>query len=454
MDSITVAIPGLIYRGRVSSQINFYFEEGCVKYRGLFCVEKAVEIYKHSNGQMEHVFSPEKMNLSSYLSSLVALGGFWLLTYNIFEFVKIAYPSKTGWHEFLSFCFPFLILFLLSRILLPQLKVLKKQKLILIFYAAVGIYCLSKAQVASIVALFSSSQLLYTAQFLLDVFPIVLFIFLVAYGCQGRHGQVEKKPSKYFLLLAVIFLFISQMIGFAKDVHYLTQDDLVRGDLIRDELVGGLAAPLSLKKQMAVANSFSIGIGTTKDSEQALHWYEQAFAHGAPDAAYYIGKHYDDLGETSRASEWYAKAADRGNDWAKYALRKFIIEQVPDIENPGVEISVCGNKKHFDVEKCRELALKGYGKAQYQYAQYLKRTYKQDARFPLMNVSFWYEQAAASGARGAAHQIGKLYEEGTYHRPDFNKAEKWYSLAIQQGDIWHIPHAKILMWINQIRGVK
>lgn len=342
-------------------------------------------------------------------------------------------------------------------LLLPRLKALNKQKFAFAFYAAVGLYCLSKAQVALITIPFLSAQVFSVLQFLLNSFPIALLAFLVVYGCKQvrEEGEIEveieKRFNKPFVLLAAVFLLISQILGFAAGVRYLTQDDLVRGDLIRDELVGGVSSSSSLRKQMIVANNFAAGVGTAKDPEQAMHWYELSFMHGAPDAAYYIGKHYNGLGDISLASEWYVKAADHGNDWAKHALGNLFVERTPTAVYPIVDISVCGSKKDFNVEKCRQLALSGYGEAQYEYARYLQRVYKEDTSFPLMNVSFWYEQAAASNERKAAYKLGHIYEEGIYHRRDFNKAEKWYSQTVQQGYVWRVPHTKILGLINKIR---
>lgn len=414
---------------------------------------EGVEMDTLSDGRMKGIFSLKSVARQSYLSRMLALSGFWLLTYNIFELVKIAYPSRTGLHEFLSYCFPFLTLFLLSRILLPRLKALNKQKFVFAFYVAVGLYCLSKAQVALITIPFLSVQVFSVFQFLLNSFPIAILAFLVVYSCKkGREEvEIEKRLDKPFVLLAVVFLLISQTLGFATGGRYFTQDDLVRGDLIRDELVGDISSSSSLRKQMIVANNFAAGVGIARDPERALHWYELSFMRGAPDAAYYIGKHYDDLGDISLASEWYTKAADRGNDWARSALGILVVEHAASPEGSKVDISVCGSKKDFNVDKCRQLAISGHGEAQYKYARYLQRVYNKDASVPLMNVSFWYEQAAASDARKAAYQLGNIYEEGIYHRRDFNKAEKWYSLSVQQGYVWRVPHAKILILINKIR---
>lgn len=67
-----------------------------------------------------------------------------------------------------------------------------------------------------------------------------------------------------------------------------------------------------------LAMFYQNGYGVAADECKAAELYEQAYNLGVVEAAFYIGKHYENINETEKAFEWYKISADAGNGEAAY----------------------------------------------------------------------------------------------------------------------------------------
>lgn len=406
----------------------------------------------HLNGQsdMGHFFrmlSFKSSDRTTFIYRSLALCAGWYLSYRLFALIKIGYPDKTGIHEFFSYFFPFFLLFLLAEVLLPRLKTLRWGKVgAIAFFTAVFFYALNKIQIVLLLAQFFDLAALDWCRYIFSFLPIVLLSVLVVV-CSVRYEgdrKSDERPPLSWISFTVLLFLISQVIGFHESTLYLTQGQMVRH-----------ARFASLERQMEIAHNYAVGIGVGKNIDKAIHWYEEAFKKGVPDAAYFAAVSYAEKGENDKASEWYSIAANSGSDRAKHIIDHGIAAAVRNSKNKAVDSGVCeSGKSTFNVEECRELAWAGYEDAQYSLAKYLELVYREDASLPLTNISFWYERAALAGNKEAISRMGDVYEYGVYEQPDFVKAEHWHSRAIEAGYVWRIPHEKLLNLINNIRRIK
>lgn len=81
----------------------------------------------------------------------------------------------------------------------------------------------------------------------------------------------------------------------------------------------------SILGQNAVARAFERGIGVDKDIDRASFWYSQAAEQGDSNAAYNLGRifeEYDEMRNLDIAKFWYQKAADANILEAKQALSR------------------------------------------------------------------------------------------------------------------------------------
>ena len=69
--------------------------------------------------------------------------------------------------------------------------------------------------------------------------------------------------------------------------------------------------------QFALGNFYMYGVKVSKDTTQALDWYERAVESGSPDAAYNLGIHYLDR-IPWKALYWFVKSSELGHKGASY----------------------------------------------------------------------------------------------------------------------------------------
>jgi len=82
------------------------------------------------------------------------------------------------------------------------------------------------------------------------------------------------------------------------------------------------AADGDLSSQLNVGYFYDCGIGTKKDTNEALRWYTKAHKRGDSSGTQNIGTVYLERGEKRRALRWFQRALAKGNDGSALDLGK------------------------------------------------------------------------------------------------------------------------------------
>ncbi|NBI70711.1 sel1 repeat family protein [Clostridiaceae bacterium] len=177
------------------------------------------------------------------------------------------------------------------------------------------------------------------------------------------------------------------------------------------------------KLQYRLGQMLYQGIGTERDEEEAVRYWQQAAKLGNVNAQYALGKFWLDTrtGDVHQAAAWLEKAADAGKTSAQYVLAKLYLEG-------------CQGEK--DVEKAGKLfqkaAEQGNGFAAYR----LGRLYLEGEEIPKDMVAAvrWLTEAAEQELPFAQYTLGCLYLKGEEIPKDMGKAVAWLRKAALQGN--------------------
>lgn len=147
---------------------------------------------------------------------------------------------------------------------------------------------------------------------------------------------------------------------------------------------------------------------------------------GDAQAQYDLGEAYynaDGVDENfEEALMWYKKAAAKGHLEAEYSTA-YLLDYGEGTEENNAEAVKWYNKA----------AKKGHDLAQYQLALTLQDGEDGVKADPKQAV-VWMTKAADNGLDSAQYSVGLYYESGTYVPQDYNKAVKYYKLAVAQGN--------------------
>ena len=177
------------------------------------------------------------------------------------------------------------------------------------------------------------------------------------------------------------------------------------------------------KLQYRLGQMLYQGIGTERDEEEAVRYWQQAAKLGNVNAQYALGKFWLDTGtgDVQQAAAWLEKAANEGNTSAQYVLAKLYLEG-------------CLGEK--DVEKAGKLfqkaAEQGNGFAAYR----LGRLYLEGEEIPkdMVAAVWWLTEAAEQELPFAQYTLGCLYLKGEEIPRDMAKAVAWLQKAALQGN--------------------
>ena len=177
------------------------------------------------------------------------------------------------------------------------------------------------------------------------------------------------------------------------------------------------------KLQYRLGQMLYQGIGTERDEEEAVRFWQQAAKLGNVNAQYALGKFWLDTGtgDVQQAAAWLEKAADAGKTSAQYVLAKLYLEG-------------CLGEK--DVEKAGKLfqkaAEQGNGFAAYR----LGRLYLEGEEIPkdMVAAVWWLTEAAEQELPFAQYTLGYLYLKGEEIPRDMAKAVAWLQKAALQGN--------------------
>lgn len=181
-------------------------------------------------------------------------------------------------------------------------------------------------------------------------------------------------------------------------------------------LLGAQTGDVASMFLLAVA--YGTGLGTTKNPEEAVRWYERAAAAGHVNAAFNLGACYRDgcgvAQDHATAVRWLEKAAVAGSVSAQS------------------DLGVCYHKgtgvprdEVIAAHWYQQAALAGFAKAQLNLGLlYVKGGAPQHA----VEAAYWFQKAASDGHANAQYYLGVCYAGGRGVPRDPVQAEQWMRL--------------------------
>jgi TPR repeat protein len=182
--------------------------------------------------------------------------------------------------------------------------------------------------------------------------------------------------------------------------------------------------PLSVAKELALANDYLFGRGVMQDSKLSAYWLEKAANAGDPEAQMEMG-YFCEVGigvakNMEAAARWYALAAHGGHAGAKASLGVLYFwgTGVPE-------------DREMAARLLREAAEKGVGIAAYQ----LGYMYAVGTGVPRDTASaeHWYAVGAKQHNPQAEYQLGLQFLDGSEHKVDLRKSEGLLRSSAESG---------------------
>jgi TPR repeat protein len=182
--------------------------------------------------------------------------------------------------------------------------------------------------------------------------------------------------------------------------------------------------PLSVAKELALANDYLFGRGVVQDSKLSSYWLQKAANAGDPEAQMEMG-YFCEVGigtakNMEAAARWYARAAHGGHAEAKASLGVLYFwgTGVPE-------------DREMAARLFREAAEKGVGIAAYQ----LGYMYAIGAGVPRDTASaeHWYAMGAKQHNPQAEYQLGLQFLGGSDHKVDLRKSEDLLRSSAESG---------------------
>ncbi len=164
------------------------------------------------------------------------------------------------------------------------------------------------------------------------------------------------------------------------------------------------------------------GIGTKKNTKEALKYYKKAADYDYDQAEAALGYMYaKGIGvsvSNEEAVKWYKKAALHGNDIAQNNIG-YMYENGLGVEKSEEEAL---NAYKIAAEKGNVSGQYNVGRLYYVNQKNYNEALK------------WFRPAAEKGYASAQYYMGVLYENGNGVKKDTMEAIKWYKFAANQGD--------------------
>ena len=213
------------------------------------------------------------------------------------------------------------------------------------------------------------------------------------------------------------------------------------------------------KLQYRLGQMLYQGIGTERDEEEAVRYWQQAAKLGNVNAQYALGKFWLDTrtGDVHQVAAWLEKAADAGNTSAQYVLAKLYLEGrlgEKNAEKAGELFQKAAEQGNGfaayrlgklylegeDIPKDMAAAVRWLTEAAEQelpFAQYtLGCLYRKGEEIPrdMRKATAWLQKAALQGNEYAQYRLGSLYLLGEDVPQDLEEAVRWLELSADQGN--------------------
>ena len=273
---------------------------------------------------------------------------------------------------------------------------------------------------------------------------------LLSYLMLGEQKSLPVKKSPkvkpFTVIVTVLSLLLVSLIGYSLRNYntavypeggpvfiYDFRDSTIMSSLIENENLDIDTSKVATYYELAVNGSsdaqFEIGAYCyeMKWYEQALHWYTLSAKQGNGKAANGIGRcYYNGNGVMKwprNAYNWFHLAAGDNCVEGMNNIGKCLVE--------GTGVIVPNKKKAMKYYK-KAADLK-YLPAEYNYGVNL--FFGNGIPKEIENGLFWLNKAANEGSASAQYTLGNIYREGLEQVPiDLDKAEMWYTLAINNND--------------------
>lgn len=184
-------------------------------------------------------------------------------------------------------------------------------------------------------------------------------------------------------------------------------------------------AATSDRAAYAVAELYSIGLGVTRDPAKASEWYERAAARGNTDAKRALGFAY-----------WIGSGVSK--DLAK---AKSNLEEAVAADNASAKILLAllylGGGDKADEPKAIELFKSAVAQGSPSAEEQMADEYEtgKHVAIDLSESLRLRRKAAASGLLRAMNELGLMYENGNGTPKDLAEAARWYEKAAKVGDL-------------------
>lgn len=213
--------------------------------------------------------------------------------------------------------------------------------------------------------------------------------------------------------------------------------------------------------QATLAFMYAKGIGTDKNEEEAVKWYQKAAEQGHLNSQFNLGVIYAKgrgvEQDYTRAFMWYQKAAEQGDVTAQATLAMMFMKGIGTDRNYEAAFEwyqSAAEKGHLNsMFHLGEMYAKGIGThsdPELAFDWYRKAAESGHVNAQ-MNLGFmygkgygtsrddtesyhWYRKAAESGHPTAQYNLGVIYSKGRGVSRNVEEARKWYQKAADQGD--------------------
>lgn len=175
------------------------------------------------------------------------------------------------------------------------------------------------------------------------------------------------------------------------------------------------------KLQYRLGQMLNTGIGTEKDVNAAIAYFEKSAKLGNVNAQYQLGKLWLETGtgDPLQAVAWITKASDGGNAAAQYALAKFYRD---------------GTHVEKNLQKAMELFTLSAEQKNEFAAYQLGKLYLKDEDIPkdIAAAVKWLTFSSDLGNQFAQYALAKLYLTGEDVQKDIQKAIRLFTLSAEQ----------------------
>lgn len=210
---------------------------------------------------------------------------------------------------------------------------------------------------------------------------------------------------------------IEQILQKAKEAHEILRNEEKAARLYR------FAAELGNPQgQFTVGAMYASGYGVPKNTSKAIQWYTKAANQGYSKAFCNLGSTHENIMRNyTEAAEFYRKAAELGDMYGQFNLGRMYDDGI------GVKQDYAKSFKWF-----KKSAEQGYVKAMHNVAV----CYETGEGVPQDNseATHWYRMAAEQGNDESTHNLAVMYIQGTCTEQDTTLLAKLFQENVELGD--------------------